>query len=246
MTAPVYLAAVKACKREGRFQEAIELFHDCISTGKTANISLYNAVLSACRTAKECDAAIKILNEMRAAGVEPDATSYRHVLAGASKARRSEVVCEVYEAIPREAVPGVLASSSRTVLLAYLKTDVVKAVALMEEMRKQEGQPEEFLDVKSARALISRLGVQHHWEEALTALKLTFDKDLSLICAAAKACLRANQAETAMKLLDDAKAQGLELDQVSQGSDNSGLLFLRMHVILRVAYVMGDFSLLMI
>lgn len=216
LTAPVYLAAVKACKREGRYQEAIDLLHDCIASGKVANTSLYNAVLSTCRTAKECSAATKILEEMRAAGVEPDATSYRHVLATASKARQSALVGELFEAIPQDLVPAVLDSSSRTVLLAYLKTDVVKAVALMEQMRKQEGQPEEFLDVKSARALISGLGMQHHWEEALMVLKLTFDKDVSLISAAAKACLWGKQAETAMKLLDDAKAEGLKFDQVSE------------------------------
>lgn len=95
----VYLGALTACSRKGRYQEAREVLAEMQREGVPVQHCHYNALMSACINDSDSSTAAQVFDEMRAAGLEPRVEDYT---ARMSCSRDDLQACEAFFAELRQ------------------------------------------------------------------------------------------------------------------------------------------------
>eukprot|EP00435_Cladocopium_sp_Y103_P074729 s7_g50.t2 len=193
-----YGAAIDACAKAGRWEEASRLLdepwlNEMILAGLTPNMASCNAALCAAKAAGHWQEAAELLEKMQSLGLPPDAQSFTAAIGACANAGRWEEALQMLRRAETETTPE---PETRYSLESLVNPDVV-----------------------CFSTAINACARQSRWKEALDLLDLMpiFHHEPNGYCynTAASACARAGRWQKALELLSSMKRHGIDLDAVA-------------------------------
>ncbi|CAM9447310.1 unnamed protein product, partial [Ectocarpus sp. 13 AM-2016] len=194
------IAAMKALGKEGKWREAVAVLSQLKEDASAAsngdgndlalNLAVYNAAISAVSRSGKWDEALGLLEEMRSAGVQPDVRTFTSVVSAGSRSGRVDLAEQVLDTMRAEGVPPNAATYNAVITGCSCGPPSPPP-------RGAGGGGE----VQRALRLLEEMAADPRPEAQPEALSYTL---------VLKACGREGRWETALQLLTEMQAKGLE------------------------------------
>ena len=136
-----YSAAMSACEKVGKWENALELFREMQSHGIHPDAISYSAAIAACDKGHQWERALTLLDEMPSAGVEPDDITYASAICACARGGQWQKAIEMLDETRKQGLRPNLIAYTMSIDACGKAGQWERSLALLDEMRAAGSAP---------------------------------------------------------------------------------------------------------